>query len=98
MRVVLLGVWKKPKPMPHKAMRHAMSSVEGIAGIAASKARPAAKAARPRLPSSAAGCFAMSLPATGAATTTSSGQGVTSRPVSTAERCCTVWNRKGSET
>ena len=31
-------------------------------------------------------------------TTTSSGQGVISRPVSTAERCCTDWNRKGSET
>jgi hypothetical protein len=96
--VALLGVWKKPKPTPHKAMRQTMSTTDGAAGIVARQARPAASAASPRLPSSAAGYFAVRRPAIGAAKITSSGHGVTSSPVSTAERCCADWNRNGSET
>ena len=46
-----LGAWKKPKPMPHKAMRQPMSKALGCAGIQIKVSKPPASAARPMPPS-----------------------------------------------
>lgn len=53
--VWLLGDWNKPNPMPHSAMRQAMSRSPGCAGSAASSASPQASRPSPMPPSSPSG-------------------------------------------
>ena len=80
----LLGAWKKPKPAPHSAMRHTNPAGVLLAGRNASNMSPAATASSPSPPSMPAAWRSASLPASGAATASASGQGVMNRPVATA--------------
>src|SRR6185312_477487 len=51
----LLGVWNRPKPKPHSAMRQAISALPGCTGSSDSDNNPAAKTVRPMPPSAPAG-------------------------------------------
>jgi hypothetical protein len=95
---MLLGVWKRPKPMPQRASRHTTSHFAGVVGKKTIRSRPAARNAKPRLEITDAGWRVVMRPAMGAVTAVMSGQGVRRKPVSTAERCILVSNKIGSET
>src|SRR5690349_812109 len=84
--VRLLGDWKRPKPRPQTAIRHAMSKSLGDAPRRDRKNSPAAKMASPIPPRSPALNRSASLPAKGAATPTAIGHGVISSPVAITDR------------
>src|SRR5438067_4271526 len=50
MMAFTLGAWKKPKPIPHTAMRQPIATLDGASGMRSSVTRPADRIIRPTPP------------------------------------------------
>ena len=94
--VRLLGDWNKPKPIPHSAIRQAMSSVSGELPRRDSANKPAAKITSPTPPISPARARSARRPANGATTPSANRRESSAAPFRRLRPH--HWNRNGSAT
>ena len=94
---ILLGVWNIPKPMPHRAIRHAIFHSETLSGKNISKITPNEYTAIPMAAVNPGLCFSTKRAAMGDITIVARGHGVISRPVVISEKPRQLRKRNGNE-